>query len=242
MTVLESAYGEAWQKWASWCNQQQINPILAPLSAFLDVITRELNSGKAYRSINVYRSAISMTHLTIDSLRVGEHPLACQVMKGIFDKRPPLPRYTQTWKVHQVTSYLEGLGGNSELSLKQLSERLVVLLALTSAEKGSELAAHDLIFRRFYPEGVSVTLPQLTKKSCIGNPAKTSFHASLPSNARLCPIECLGEYEKRTEAFWPKASNANVSNMQVICLLHPPSQTSVIFHPCSVDERSFRCG
>lgn len=141
-----------------------------------------------------------MTHPTIDSLRVGEHPMVCQLMKGIFNKRPPLPRYTQTWKVIQVTSYLEALGDNSELSLKHLSRKLLVLLALTSAERGSELAAHDLRFRRFYPEGVCFTLPQLTKKSCVGSPAKTSFHASLPSNARLCPVECLREYEKRTEA------------------------------------------
>ena len=87
-----------------------------------------------------------MIHPTIDSLRVGEHPLVCQLMKGIFNKKPPLPRYTQTWKVHQVTSYLQGLGDNSEFSLKQLSGKLVVLLALTSAGRGSELAADSDIF------------------------------------------------------------------------------------------------
>ena len=90
-----NAYGAAWQKWASWCNQQQINPISAPLSVVLDFLTREFNLGKAYRSINVYDTAISMTHLTIGSLRVGKHPMICQLMKGIFNKRPPLPRDTQ---------------------------------------------------------------------------------------------------------------------------------------------------
>ena len=34
-----SGYGAAWQKWASWCKQQQINPISAPLSAILDFHT-----------------------------------------------------------------------------------------------------------------------------------------------------------------------------------------------------------
>ena len=184
-----------------------INDRLNPISAVLDFLSREFNSGQAYRSINVYRSTISMTHPTIDSLRVGNHPMVCQLMKGIFNKRPPLPRYTQTWKVNQVTSYLEALSNNSELPLKQLSRKLVVLLALTSAERGSELAAHDLRFRRFYPEGVCFTLPQLTKKSCVGSPAKTSFHASLPSNAKLCPVECLREYEKRTETLRPNASD-----------------------------------
>ena len=63
-------------------------------------------------------------------------------MKGIFNKRPPLPRYTQTLKVHQVTTYLEGLGDNAELCytiIKKLSRKLVFLLALTSSERGSEL-------------------------------------------------------------------------------------------------------
>jgi len=226
-----SAYGAAWQKRVSWCKQQQINPISAPLSAVLYFLTREFNAGKAYRSINVYRSAISMAHPTIDSLRVGEHPMVCQLMEGIFSKRPPLPRYTETWKVHQVNSYLEGLGDNAELSLKQLSGKQVVVLVLTSADRGSEFAAHDLRFRRFYPKGVCFTLPHLTKESCIGNPAKTSFHASLPSNTKLCPIECLREYEKRTGAFRPNASDANVSNklfVSCICPHRPMSSSTLV--------------
>ena len=161
-----NAYSAAWQKWTSWCNQQLVNPISAPLSVILDFLKQEFNSGKAYRSINVYRSAISMTHPIIDSVRVGEHPMVCQLMKGIFNKRPPLPQYSQTWKVHQVTSYLGGLSDNAELPLKQLAacRKLVVLLALTSAKRGSELAANDFQFKRFFPEGVCFTLPELTKK------------------------------------------------------------------------------
>ena len=143
-TLLMPVWQKNTSKWASWCYQQQVNPISAPLSAILDFLMQEFNSGKAYWSINVYRSAISMTHPIIDSVRVGEHPMVCQLMKGIFNKRPPLLRYSQTWKVHQVTSYLEGLGDNAELFFKQLARKLVVLLALTSAARGSEVAAHDL--------------------------------------------------------------------------------------------------
>jgi hypothetical protein len=57
-----------------------------------------------------------------------------------------------------------------------------VLLALTSAERGSELIAHDLRFRRFHPEGVSFNLPELTKRVRVGKPLKTSFHVSFPEN------------------------------------------------------------
>ena len=39
----------------------------------------------------------------------------------------------------------------------------MVLFALASAGHGSELAAHDLGFWKFHPEGVEFNLPELTK-------------------------------------------------------------------------------
>ena len=45
-----------------------------------------------------------------------------------------------------IGANLEGLGDYAELSLKQLAKKLVVLLALTSAERESELGVHDILF------------------------------------------------------------------------------------------------
>ena len=73
------------------------------------------------------------------------------------------------------------------MSLKQLSEKLVLLLALTSAERGSELAAHVLRFKKCHPEGVEFNLPELTKSVCVGKNLKVSFHASFPQDKLLCP-------------------------------------------------------
>ena len=110
-----------------------------------------------------------------------------------------MPRYVNTWDVEKVTQYLASLGPNHQLILKQLSKKLVVLLALSSAERGSELMAHDLRYRRFHPEGVSFNLPELTKGVRVGKPLKTSFHASFPQNELLCPRLCLEEYEKQNQ-------------------------------------------
>lgn len=81
-------------KWASWCSEREINPIRADISATLEFLAFEFQSRKAYRTLNVYRLATSMTHPRIDSTRVGEHPLVTQLLKGIFNSRPPLPRYS----------------------------------------------------------------------------------------------------------------------------------------------------
>lgn len=85
--------------------------------------------GKAYRTLNVYLSAVSMTHLPVDYFRVGEHPLITQLLKGMFNSRPPLPRYSVIWDIQTVLTYMNYLGSNERLSLKCLSQKLGVLLA-----------------------------------------------------------------------------------------------------------------
>lgn len=125
---------------------------------------------------------------------------------------------------------MEGLGSNEQLSLKQLRKKLAFLLAITSAERGSELIAHDLRFRRFHPEGVSFNLPELTKGVRVEKPLKTSFHSSFPENELLCPCSCLKEYETRTQAFRP----ASVSEPNRLFLSvnnpHKPVSSATLSH------------
>lgn len=191
-------YASAWRKWTGWCSPRKINPVSASLNDIINFLASEFLQGKQYRTLNVYRSAISITHPTIDSVQVGEHPMVCQLLKGIFNSRPPQPRYSFTWDVSVVVEYIRGLGLNTSLSLKLLTQKLAMLLALTSAERSSELAVHDLRFRHFYPEGEVFNLPCLTKSIRTGKNLKQSFHASFLEDKILCVVECLKEYESRT--------------------------------------------
>ena len=74
------------------------------------------------------------------------------MLKGIFNSRPLQPRYSGTWNEQKVLAYLDSLGPNHLQSLKVLSQKLGVLLVLTSMERISEIVAHDLRFRRFVLE------------------------------------------------------------------------------------------
>ena len=60
-----SAYSSAWGKWDGWCREREINSVHAPIEAILEFL---LNAGKAYRTLNVYRSAISSIHPSISGL------------------------------------------------------------------------------------------------------------------------------------------------------------------------------
>ena len=74
-----------------------------------------------------------------------------------------------TWDVDIVLEYFKSTGPNNTLSLKQLSQKLVLLMTLVKASRVSELQALDLRFRCYWPEGVVFTLG---KKRVVGTPPK----------------------------------------------------------------------
>ena len=95
-TSTQSAYSSTWGQWDSWCTQRSIDPLSAPISSILEFLFSQYNMGKQYRTINTIRSAISMTHEEVDGTRVGQHPLVTRFLKGVFNSRPPAPKYVAT--------------------------------------------------------------------------------------------------------------------------------------------------
>jgi len=73
-----------------------------------------------------------------------------------------------------VVQHLKGLGDNADLSLKTLSGKLILLMALTLASRTLELQALDLCFRYFRPEDILFKLVSLTKKHKVGSSPKSA--------------------------------------------------------------------
>lgn len=59
---------------------------------------------------------------------------------------PTKPRYCSTWNVKTALSFFESLKPLEDLTLRQLSYKTVLLLALTSAARAHELSLLDLFF------------------------------------------------------------------------------------------------
>ena len=127
--------------------------------------------------------------------------MVTRLMKGIYNERPPKPKYAFTWDVGKVVSYLRDLGPNSSLSLKQLTRKLVMIMALVQACRASELAALDLRFRVYKEEGVQFKLATLTKKRNPGHPLKEMFFGGFPDDDKLCVRACLRQYEDCTREY-----------------------------------------
>ncbi|KAK3101242.1 hypothetical protein FSP39_002051 [Pinctada imbricata] len=193
------SYNSAWSKWNSWCSERAVNPLHAPLAVILDFLADLHAKGLYYSTINLHRSAISSCHVKVDGFQVGEHPLVKRLMRGIYRVSPPLPRYSHTWEVDKVLTYLKSLGPNISMTLKNLTLKLTMLLALTAAKRCSELARLDCRFMNFTRnESVTFVLPGLSKSKKLN--VSVTFH-SFPSDRLLCAVDCLNEYLVRTEQF-----------------------------------------
>ena len=124
------AYDSQFQKWIGWCSKRSADPISCPIGEVVNFLADLFSQGYQYRSLNAYRSAISSVHDKVDGYDVGQHPLVSRILKGAFHQRPPQPRYTQTWDVSMVTSYIRSMGTNNSFSLQNLSHKLAMLMAL----------------------------------------------------------------------------------------------------------------
>ena len=197
-TKTNKSYDSLFGKWHSWCCGRGSDPFSGPIKEVVNFLANLHKEGYQYRSLNSYRSAISSVHEKIDGHTVGQHPLVTRLMKGVFNDRPPLPRYTCTWNVQTVLSYISSWGSNDSLSLKQLSWKTAMLLALTRPSRSADLSQLSLSGKQYKPAGVTFTPSSLAKQSRQGKPITEFFFPSFQHDSGLCPVVTLKAYEERT--------------------------------------------
>ena len=191
-------YDSHFKKWLRWCTSRGSDPISGPVSEVANFLAELHREGYQSSSLNVFRSAVSSVHEKVDGVEIGKHPTITRLLKGAFHERPPLPRYVSTWDVNIVLQYLKGLGPSSDLSLKQLTYKLVMLLALTRPSRSADLSSLSLARRQFSPEGVTFLPATLAKQSRQGKPLVEFFFPSFSHDEGLCPVQTLRQYESVT--------------------------------------------
>jgi len=132
-------YQSYYKKWLDFCHREQISRVRPSLAQVIEFILTLFNNGLSYSSLNTARSALSSILPSIDGIPVGQHPLVIRFLKGVFESRPAMPRYASVWDVNQVLYYLKTLSPVNQISLKSLTLKLAMLLALVTAQRGQSL-------------------------------------------------------------------------------------------------------
>ena len=207
----QSVYNTPWNKWTRWCNSRKTNPFRSSVVDIGNFLAEEFDRGLEYRTLNVYRSAISALHPNVDGTPVGAHPLIKRLMSGVLNGRPPKPRYADTWDVNRVLLHCASLGENKDLTLKQTTTKTAMLMALTTACRGSELQKMNPLLMKWNPEEVTITLDKPTKTSKQGKPNYQTSIKSFPLDRKIDAMACLQNYLEATEEF--RTSNARKTHL-----------------------------
>ena len=113
---------------------------------------------------------LSSTLAPVEGHLIGQHPVVFRLMQGMFNTRPPEPRYRHVWNVTTVVDFIRLGPPTLELPLKDLAKRLVMLLASCSAGRASDLRALDFPFILFTGNTAKCSISGLTKTRKSGPP------------------------------------------------------------------------
>ena len=151
-----------------------------------------------YSTINSYRSGLSAFHPEIGGTKVGQQSLVVKLLKGNFNDRPPKPRYTETWDVKLVLELLITLGDNDMMDICKLSHKTAMLMAITSAARGSKLRMIDPTCMSDNDDSVEFHIRGLTKGKRQSKPMFSLSFYKFVENARLDVVDAIHVYLKRT--------------------------------------------
>jgi hypothetical protein len=191
-----------------------------------EFLTSLFEEGLQYSTINGYRSAISSIHPQIEGYAVGKHPVITKIMAGVFNERPPVPKYTETWDVDCVLDYLKSLGPNDTLPMRTLTHKLTMLLALTAASRASELQSLNTKLMTNKTDSIQFTLDKPNKTTKPGKPLPKVTFYKYDKDASLDVVNCLETYLDKTKS-WRINSDYNRLLLSTVSP-HKPVATSTI--------------
>lgn len=119
-------------------------------------------------------------------------------MKGVFNLRLPLPKYTFIWDVNTVLGYLAHLFPLQSLSLREITLKCVALFALCTAQRAQTLIALDLKYLKCCNNVAVFEVIELLKTSRPKHHGqKVVIHPY--HRKEICPVYTLKHYVLKTK-------------------------------------------
>jgi len=185
------------QRWERFCTSNAVDIYKPSVEQVIEFLTSLFNDSLGYSAINTARSALSSI-ITVGNTPIGEHPLICRLMKGAFQLKPSLPKYSYIWDVGQLFSYFQEHPPIASLSLKELSYTTATLLCLLTGQRCQTLHAMDLRYIQVLPDRLHISIQQVLKTTKPGKHQAPFEIQSFPSNECLCIVKRIHEYLSRT--------------------------------------------
>ena len=189
-------YNSSLKAWHLFSRSEKINLVPSELS-LCNFLAHLQGKGLSYSTIASHRASVGGFFDNFTKGNLSSSNIVTRFMKGLFRRNPPKPKYSSTWEVAKVLDYITTLGPNATLSLRDLTLKLVFLLAICSPRRVSEIRAFSLDSLQRESDRWTFFLNYRNKNRSSG-PAHRAQYESFLSNPILCPVQCLVDYIRAT--------------------------------------------
>ena len=151
------------KRWEKYCQSKKLGKFEATVENGIDFLATLFSAGLGYGAINTARSALSSVLVLPNNITFGSHPLVVRFLKGVFELKPALPRYSRIWDVAVVLQHLQTLGPASGLDLKTLTTKTTMLLCLLTGQRCQTLTKLDINLMQILPDKIVFTIGEKLK-------------------------------------------------------------------------------
>ena len=185
-----------------------MRPSVTEVADFLVFLFQQHNL--SYSALNTARSALSCLLPNVDGVPVGKHDSIKRLLTGFFNIRPSIPRYSHTWDVTPVLDYLRNMHPLTDLSLKSLTLKLTMLLALVTGQRCQTLQKLNL---KNLTQGQQLifSFDSVLKHSRPGSKSQIVKLSPYELDKALCIVTVINDYIRRTECIRKQESQLLIS-------------------------------
>ena len=150
--------------WASYCRDLGVNMYNPEINMVITWLSDKYSKGASYGTINTYRAALSL----ILGDRIGKDSTISRLLKGVYKNKPTKPKYDRIYDLDSVLEKLENLFPLEGLSLSELTDKLVVLLALITAHRKQTISLIKINNIIKTDTGYEIEIPDRIKSTRVG--------------------------------------------------------------------------
>ncbi len=196
-----SQYQTHIKKWRRFCDERQYNRHYFSVAVIVEFLTYlKDDQGLSYKSVAVARAALGNYAVMVNAQNEGitQHPFVTKLMKGMANLHPPIKKYQQIWNPQQVLEYIKSLPDNADLTLRQLTLKLVMLAALVTGSRCQSL--HQIRRSRWtkMPTCFCCNMPVMLKTGKYDKKEQV-LHLPKYPDTKLCVFTTLEHYLEHTK-------------------------------------------
>lgn len=183
------------KQWYQFCNNFNVHFLEASVPQVLTFLSHIVEQGVAYGSINCAKSALSL----LLGPKISSDDRIKTFMRGVFRLNPPQPKYDITWDPQIVLNYLASWYPNKDLSLENLTKKLVSLLAIATGHRVQTLSLIKIENILQLNDRILIKIPDLIKTSRVGSNQPLLVLPFFQEKPQVCPGYTLLTYVNATK-------------------------------------------